>query len=119
MAETASSRLMRELQNLQENPPEGVSCELEDPNKVLKWTAVISGLKDCLFHGGKFKVSMEFSDDYPTRPPKVKFVSEVFHPNVHLQFGQNCRWNKELFINNPKQYEERVKACVERSLQNP
>ena len=108
---------------------------------------------------------MEVSDDYPTRPPKVKFVSEVFHPKVHLQFGRRTvsdkiadgticlnildeDWNPtynvsailmsiqfllknpnpadafnkgaaNLFINNPKQYEERVKACVERSLQNP
>ena len=60
MAETATSRLMRELQKLQENLPEGVTSVIEDPNQILKWNAVISGLKDCFFQGGKFKVSMEF-----------------------------------------------------------
>ena len=95
MAGIARSRLRRELQKLQENPQEGViSCELEAPKKILRWNAVISGRENCLFQGGKFKLSMEFSEDYPNRPPKVKFVSEVFHPNVHFQVGRRKVLNK-------------------------
>lgn len=26
---------------------------------------------------------MEFTEDYPNKPPVVKFVSKVFHPNVY------------------------------------
>jgi ubiquitin-conjugating enzyme E2 I len=26
---------------------------------------------------------MIFKDDYPTSPPKVKFVPPLFHPNVY------------------------------------
>ena len=164
MAETVTSRLMRELQKLQENLPEGVSSVVEDPNQTLKWNAVISGLKDCLFQGGKFKISMEFPKDYPTSPPKVKFVTKVFHPNVAFHFGRRIVPNRladgticmnildndwqpthdvsaillsiqcllknpnpsdpfnhiaaDLFMNNPKEYEERVKFYVERSLQD-
>jgi hypothetical protein len=33
--------------------------------------------------GGTFKLTLEFSDDYPNKPPVVKFVSKVFHPNVY------------------------------------
>ena len=165
MAETATSRLMRELQKLQENLPEGVTSVIEDPNQILKWNAVISGLKDCFFQGGKFKVSMEFPKDYPTSPPNVKFVTKVFHPNVALHSGRRIvpdriadgticmnildkEWEptydvsailmsiqcllknpnpddafnhmaRDLFLHNPKEYEERVKVCVEQSLQDP
>jgi ubiquitin-protein ligase len=27
---------------------------------------------------------MEFSEDYPNKPPKVRFVTPLFHPNVYV-----------------------------------
>jgi len=33
--------------------------------------------------GGVYKVTMEFSEDYPSKPPKCKFVPALFHPNVY------------------------------------
>lgn len=33
--------------------------------------------------GGVYKVVMEFSEDYPSKPPKCKFVPPLFHPNVY------------------------------------
>ena len=32
---------------------------------------------------------MEFDENYPTRPPGVKFVSAMFHPNVYAS-GELC-----------------------------
>ena len=32
---------------------------------------------------------LEFSEDYPNKPPKVRFVSKVYHPNVYTD-GQIC-----------------------------
>jgi ubiquitin-conjugating enzyme E2 A len=31
--------------------------------------------------GGIFSLKLTFPDDYPSRPPKVKFTTEIFHPN--------------------------------------
>ena len=31
--------------------------------------------------GGMFKAHMLFPKEYPHRPPKMKFVSEMWHPN--------------------------------------
>ena len=33
--------------------------------------------------GGAYKVSMEFTEDYPSKPPKCKFTPPLFHPNVY------------------------------------
>ncbi|KAI3909052.1 hypothetical protein MKW98_011413 [Papaver atlanticum] len=30
---------------------------------------------------GTFKLSLQFSEDYPNKPPTVRFVSQMFHPN--------------------------------------
>jgi ubiquitin-conjugating enzyme E2 I len=34
------------------------------------------------WEGGTYKLEMEFSDEYPARPPKCKFSPPLFHPNV-------------------------------------
>ncbi len=30
---------------------------------------------------GQFKLTMEFTEQYPNEPPKVKFLSALYHPN--------------------------------------
>jgi hypothetical protein len=36
----------------------------------------------CAAQGGIFQLRVTFSEQYPDRPPRVRFTSEVFHPNV-------------------------------------
>lgn len=31
--------------------------------------------------GGVFKAHLTFPKDYPLRPPKMKFITEIWHPN--------------------------------------
>lgn len=30
---------------------------------------------------GTFKLQLEFTEEYPNKPPTVKFISFMFHPN--------------------------------------
>ena len=38
---------------------------------------------NCVLMKGIYKVTLEFSDEYPSKPPKCKFVPPLFHPNVY------------------------------------
>lgn len=44
---------------------------------------------DTVWEGGTFNLLLEFTEEYPNKPPKVRFVSKVFHPNVYAD-GQIC-----------------------------
>ncbi|KAK8558647.1 hypothetical protein V6N13_098294 [Hibiscus sabdariffa] len=45
--------------------------------------------KDTVFEGKEYKLSLAFPNDYPFKPPKVKFETACFHPNVDV-YGNIC-----------------------------
>src|ERR1700742_3623032 len=51
--------------------------------------AVIIGPADTPFEDGTFRLVMQFEETYPNKPPGVKFVSQMFHPNVYAT-GELC-----------------------------
>ena len=82
MSTPVKRRLMREFRRLQDDPPVGVSgAPLEDD--IMKWNAIIFGPEDTPFEGGTFRLTMEFSDEYPHQPPKILFITKMFHPNIY------------------------------------
>jgi ubiquitin-conjugating enzyme E2 A len=42
---------------------------------------------DTPFEDGTFKLTIEFTEEYPNKPPTVRFVSKMFHPNVYADGG--------------------------------
>lgn len=67
-------------------------------NSHLFRNAVIIGPADTPFEDGTFRLVMNFEEQYPNKPPGVKFISQMFHPNVYgtgelcLDILQN-RWS--------------------------
>lgn len=47
----------------------------------------VSRPHDTPFEDGTFKLTLEFTEEYPNKPPTVKFVSKMFHPNVYADGG--------------------------------
>lgn len=73
---------MRDFKRLQSDPPAGISgCPRED--NILQWNAVIFGPDDTPWDGGTFRLTLAFSEEYPTKAPVVRFVSKMFHPNIY------------------------------------
>eukprot|EP00903_Cladosiphon_okamuranus_P017579 g16192.t1 len=56
--------------------PDGSQC-------IMKWECGLPGPKDTNWEGGEYRIHMEFTEDYPSKPPKCKFVPPLFHPNVY------------------------------------
>ena len=82
MSTPARRRLMRDFRRLQKDPPQGVTGA-PMASDIMKWNAVIFGPDDTPWEGGTFNLLMEFSEEYPNKPPKVTFVTKLFHPNIY------------------------------------
>jgi ubiquitin-conjugating enzyme E2 I len=50
---------------------------------LMKWQAGIPGKNGTIWQGGVYKIYIDFSDEFPAKPPKCKFWPVLFHPNVY------------------------------------
>jgi ubiquitin-conjugating enzyme E2 I len=50
---------------------------------IMKWEAGIPGKAGTPWEGGEFYLTMTFTEDYPTKPPKCQFNPVLFHPNIY------------------------------------
>ncbi|GMH33598.1 hypothetical protein BSKO_01432 [Bryopsis sp. KO-2023] len=82
-------RLMSDLKTIKREPPAGVSASPMTEENLFLWTASIFGPEDTPWEGGIFSLLIMFHGDYPAKPPRVRFTSEMFHPNVY-QDGNLC-----------------------------
>ncbi|KAJ1970469.1 Ubiquitin-conjugating enzyme E2 2, partial [Dimargaris verticillata] len=80
MSTPTRRRLMRDFKRLKQDPPSGVSgCPQAD--NIMIWDAVIFGPEDTPFEDGIFRLKLTFDETYPNKPPNVRFVTRMFHPN--------------------------------------
>lgn len=85
---SAEIRLLKEFKNLKEESIEGISVDLKNDN-IFIWEALIFGPYESPWENGIFKLNIEFSSEYPLKPPHIKFLSRMFHPNIYTN-GNIC-----------------------------
>ena len=83
MSESALRRLMAEYKQISLNPPDGIAAGPVDEENFFEWEAAITGPQGTYFEDGVFTAQLTFPQDYPLNPPKMKFKSELFHPNIY------------------------------------
>lgn len=57
---------------------------INDQNNI---TILLCRPHDTPFEDGTFKLTIEFTEEYPNKAPTVRFVSKMFHPNVYADGG--------------------------------
>lgn len=86
-------RVKREIADVRKDKQaksSGVKITLPDESNLLHLKGEIIGPPDTPFEGGVYELDIVIPDQYPFNPPKVKFVTKIWHPNISSATGAIC-----------------------------
>ena len=97
-----STRIVKETEKLAKESPPGIiaSPTAENPRY---FKVVVAGPTSSAYEGGIFNLELFLPEDYPMVPPKVRFLTKIYHPNID-KLGRICldvlkdKWSPALQI---------------------
>ncbi|CBK22917.2 uncharacterized protein [Blastocystis hominis] len=84
-----NTRIDVEVKKLSKDPEDEVGIYRKFDGKR-SFYAFIRGPDDSPFEHGYFKLFVHLSPEYPFKPPVVKFMTPVYHPNISSKTGAIC-----------------------------
>ena len=75
-------RIQKDLKDLETEPVMNCSAGPINKNNLYEWEATIIGPTNSPYAGGIFNLKINFTDKYPFKPPRVKFITKIYHPNI-------------------------------------
>lgn len=88
-----NKRITRELQIIKQEIKGEENYNIIDANiiddNISRWLVKIKGPKDTPYENGIFKLDVSFPNSFPFTPPKIKFLTKIYHPNISYN-GDIC-----------------------------
>ncbi|KAJ2445562.1 ubiquitin-conjugating enzyme E2 N, partial [Coemansia sp. RSA 2424] len=97
-----SKRIIKEVERLRLDPVPGIEADLIDDN-IRYFSVRMNGPNDSPYADGCFLLELFLPDEYPMSPPKVRFLTKMYHPNID-KLGRICldilkdKWSPALQI---------------------
>ncbi|XP_042317510.1 ubiquitin-conjugating enzyme E2 T isoform X3 [Sceloporus undulatus] len=122
------SRLKRELHLLTTEPPPGITC-WQNGSRIDELKAQILGSANTPYEKGIFNLEVVVPERYPFEPPKMRFLTPIYHPNIDSA-GRICldvlrlppksseyKYNKQEFLRNARQWTEKYASQTTMALE--
>ncbi|PVF92162.1 hypothetical protein CPB86DRAFT_791436, partial [Serendipita vermifera] len=82
-------RLQKEVADLRADKVSNISIELVEES-LTHLIGTFTGPPDTPYEGGTYEVDITIPQTYPFSPPKMKFLTKLYHPNVSSASGAIC-----------------------------
>ncbi|BFG32243.1 hypothetical protein CerSpe_185170 [Prunus speciosa] len=85
------ARVQKELQECSRDVERsGIKVSPKSDSSLARLIGTIPGPIGTPYEGGTFQIDIALPDAYPFEPPKMKFTTKVWHPNISSQSGAIC-----------------------------
>ena len=82
----ALKRIKRELEIITTEPIDNVSaCPIKD--NLFKWEATLLGPNESPYENGVYFLEISFPPEYPFKPPRIRFITKIYHCNINENGG--------------------------------
>lgn len=81
-------RILKETQSLATDAPPGITA-VPDANNSRYFHILMRGPEGTPYEGGVYKLELFLPEQYPMEPPKVRFLTKTYHPNID-KLGRIC-----------------------------
>ncbi|EGW30546.1 uncharacterized protein SPAPADRAFT_63387 [Spathaspora passalidarum NRRL Y-27907] len=83
-------RIAKELEECRQDSQSGVILKLNNENDLTHLTGYFKGPPGTPYQGGVFQVNIDIPNEYPFKPPQMKFTTKIYHPNISSVTGAIC-----------------------------
>ncbi|KAK2608613.1 hypothetical protein QQS21_002839 [Conoideocrella luteorostrata] len=78
----SSKRITKEFAEVSQSPPEGYTVALPPNDSIHTWHITLTPPPESPYHPGKYGILLTLPVDYPFKPPTIRFITRVYHPNI-------------------------------------